>query len=410
MAPVGCSGWHPEHHPGSGVRPESYPPVTSTRKGPCLSRIHLSPPEAGPAERARLLAALDSGWLAPAGPDLAAFEAEVAAVVERRHAVALTSGTAALHLLLLVHGVGPGDDVLVSDLTFAASVNPIRYVGARPVLIDSDPGTWNISPALVADELSARRGRAPKAAILVDLYGQAADHHAIAPLLAEHGVLHLSDAAESLGATYDGRPAASYGVAAALSFNGNKIITTTGGGMVVTDDERVADRVRHLSTQAREPVPHYEHQDVGFNYRLSNLLAAFGRAQLADLDRRVERRRAVFARYEEALGSIEGIAFMPEASTGRSTRWLTCMTIDPVATGCTPEQIRLHLEGLDIEARPTWKPMHLQPVFADCPARLDGTSARLFATGLCLPSGSSLTATEQDRVIEGIQAVLEARA
>ena len=367
-----------------------------------MNRIYLSPPEAGAAERARLLEALDSGWLAPVGPDLTAFEGEVAAVVDRRHGVALTSGTAALHLALVVHGVGPGHDVLVSDLTFAASVNAIRYVGATPVLIDSDPSTWNISPALVAEELDARRARPPKAAIVVDLYGQAADHGAIGPLLAEDGVLHLSDGAESLGSTYEGRPASAYGASAILSFNGNKIITTTGGGMLVTDDAAVADRVRHLSTQAREPAPHYEHTEVGYNYRLSNLLAAFGRAQLADLDRRVAHRRGVFDRYVAALSGVGGITFMPEAATGRSNRWLTCITIDAEVAGFTPTMLREHLEALDIEARPTWKPMHLQPVFQDCPARLDGTSARLYDRGLCLPSGSSLMPTDQDRVIAGV--------
>ena len=367
-----------------------------------MSRIFLSPPEAGPAEREALLSVLDSGWLAPAGPDLAAFEEEMAAVVGRRYAVALSSGTAALHLALVVHGVGAGDTVLVSDLTFAASVNAIRYVGATPVLIDSTASSWNLSPELVAAELSARRADPPKAAILVDLYGQVADHHAIAPMLAEHGVLHLSDAAESLGATYDGRPAAAYGTCAALSFNGNKIITTTGGGMLVTDDPSLADRVRHLATQAREPVPHYEHVEVGYNYRLSNLLAAFGRAQLADLDRRVERRRAIFDRYVALLGHLPGVTFMPEAATGRANRWLTCLTIDATVAGYGPVEVREHLESLDIEARPTWKPMHLQPVFRDCPARLDGTSARLFERGLCLPSGSTLTEADQDRIVEGL--------
>ncbi len=375
-----------------------------------MSRIFLSPPEAGPAERQGVLAAIDSGWLAPAGPDLEAFEQEVAQVVARRYAVALSSGTAALHLALIVHGVGPGDHVLVSDLTFAASVNAIRYVGATPVLIDSDPDTWNISPGLLAEELEARRAAPPAAAILVDLYGQAADHHAIAPHLADHGVLHLSDAAESLGATYDGAPAASFGETAALSFNGNKIITTTGGGMLVTNDAAVAERVRHLSTQARQPLVHYEHVEVGYNYRLSNILAAFGRAQLADLDRRVQCRRAIFDRYVAALGDRAGIGFMPEAATGRTNRWLTCMTIDATVVGCTPDAVREHLETLDIEARPTWKPMHLQPVFAHCPARLDGTSARLFSSGLCLPSGSSLTAPDQDRVIQGILDIMEAHS
>jgi pyridoxal phosphate-dependent aminotransferase EpsN len=375
-----------------------------------LKPILLSPPEAGPAEQAALVEALESGWLTPVGPAITAFEEETAVLVGRRHGVALSSGTAALHLALVVHGVGPGDDVLVSDLTFAASLNAIAYVGATPVLIDSDPATWNISPDLVAEELVARRARPPKAAILVDLYGQAADHDAIGPLLAEHGVLHLSDAAESLGATYRGRPAASYGELAALSFNANKIITTTGGGMLVTDDAAVADRARRLANQAREPVPHYEHTEVGYNYRLSSLLAAFGRAQLADLDRRVHRRRAIFDRYVAALGHLPGLTFMPEAPTGRATRWLTCLTLDPATSSFTPIELREHLEARAIEARPTWKPMHLQPVFKDCPARLDGTSAAIFERGLCLPSGSSLTDADQDRVIAAILELAESRA
>jgi pyridoxal phosphate-dependent aminotransferase EpsN len=375
-----------------------------------VARIFLSPPESGPAERARVLAVLDSGWLAPAGPELAAFEQEVAAVVGRRHAVALSSGTAALHLALVVAGVGPGDEVLVSDFTFAATVNAIAYTGATPVLIDADRATWNLSPELLADELHARRARPPKAAVVVDLYGQPADHERVGPLLAEHGVLHLVDAAESLGASCAGRPAAAWGAAAVLSFNGNKIITTSGGGMVVTDDADTAARVRHLSTQAREPVAHYEHTEVGYNYRLSALLAAVGRAQLLDLDRRVERRRAIFDRYVEALASIEGIGWMPEAPYGRSTRWLSCCTIDAAVAGFEPEELRLHLEALDIEARPTWKPMHLQPVFAGLPARLDGTSAELFRTGLCLPSGSSLSEDDQGRVISGILQLAAQRA
>jgi dTDP-4-amino-4,6-dideoxygalactose transaminase len=367
-----------------------------------LQRIHLSPPDAGAAERAALLAALDSGWLAPAGPDLEAFEAEVAQRVGRRHAVALSSGTAALHLALLAADVGPGDEVLVSDLTFAASVNAIAYVGATPVFIDSDPATWNVSPELMAEELRARRRNPPKAALVVDLYGQVADHPAIGELLAEHGVVHVADAAESLGSTFEGRAGAAYGACAALSFNGNKIITTTGGGMLVTDDEQMARQARHLATQARQPVPHYEHTEVGYNYRLSNLLAGFGRAQLADLDRRVRRRRATFARYEEALGHLPGVTFMPEDRRGTSNRWLTCLLVDPTDAGFGVVELREHLESLDIEARPTWKPMHLQPVFASCPRRLDGTSARIFERGLCLPSGTTMTPADQDRVIQGV--------
>jgi dTDP-4-amino-4,6-dideoxygalactose transaminase len=363
--------------------------------------ILLSPPEAGPAERAALLEAVDSGWLAPVGPALDAFEAAMAATAGRAHGVGVTSGTAALHLALLVHGIGPGDEVLVSTFTFAASVNAIAYTGATPVLIDSEAATWNMAPDLLAEELEARRGRPPKAAVVVDLYGQCADHARIAPLLAEHGVVHVVDAAESLGATCAGRPAGSYGELAVLSFNGNKIITTTGGGMLVTDDEAVARRVRHLATQAREPAPHYEHVEVGYNYRLSNLLAAFGSAQLADLPRRVARRREIFDRYVAGLSGVPGIGFMPEAPYGQANRWLTCITLDD-GCGVTPDDLRRHLDGLQIEARPTWKPMHQQPVFAGCPSRLDGTADELFRTGLCLPSGSGLSHADQDRVIAAI--------
>jgi dTDP-4-amino-4,6-dideoxygalactose transaminase len=291
----------------------------------------------------------------------------------------------------------------VSTFTFAASVNPIRYLGARPVLIDSDVSSWNLSPDLLADELaSAARGRRPAAAVVVDLYGQCADYGRIVPMLSEAGVPLLSDAAEALGATCDGRPAGSFGAAGVLSFNGNKIITTSGGGMLVTDDAEFAARVRHLATQAREPAPHYEHIDVGFNYRLSNLLAALGRSQLGDLERRVATRRRVFARYAAALSAVEGVEMMPEASYGTANRWLTCVTVDPAVAGFSTEDVRVHLEAADIESRPTWKPMHLQPAFRDAPARVDGTSERLFRTGLCLPSGSSLSDADQDRVIERI--------
>jgi dTDP-4-amino-4,6-dideoxygalactose transaminase len=373
-----------------------------------VSRIWLSPPDVTAADRELLLAALDGGWIAPVGPDLDAFEQEAARVCGRQHAVGLSSGTAALHLLLMEAGVGPGDDVLVSTFTFAASVFPIRYVGANPVLIDSDAATWQISPSLLADELDARAraGRPqPRALVAVDLYGQCADYDAIQPLLDEHGIALIGDAAEALGATYRDRPAGSFGLGSALSFNGNKIITTSGGGMLLTDDERVAVHCRKLATQAREPVPYYEHTEIGFNYRLSNLLAALGRGQLADLDRRLERRRAVNLRYREALAGIDAIGFMPEAGYGEPNRWLTCITVDP-ACGRSAEDLRVALEREDIESRPTWKPMHLQPLFAGAPARVDGTSERIFSTGLCLPSGSTLTERDQLRVIELIGAAL----
>jgi len=366
-----------------------------------VTRIYLSPPDVGEPERLALEAAFRSGWVAPVGPDLDAFEAEVAGV-------GLASGTAALHLALKELGVGPGDDVICSTFTFAATANAITYCGAQPVLIDSEASSWNLSPDLLAEELSARAhaGRPPAAVLVVDLYGQCADYDRILPLCAEHGVPVLEDAAESLGASASGRPAGSFGAAAAFSFNGNKIITTSGGGMLVTDDEKMARRARYLATQAREPGAHYEHVEVGYNYRLSNLLAALGRAQLAGLADRVARRRAIHARYREALDGLPGIGFQPVGPGQEPNCWLTCITLDPAVAAATPEHLRRALEAEDIEARPTWKPMHLQPVFAACPARIDGTSEQLFATGLCLPSGSSLSADDHDRVITILQAAL----
>ncbi len=366
-----------------------------------MSRIYLSPPDVGEAERLALDAAIRSGWVAPVGPDLDAFEAEVAAASGRVHGVGLASGTAALHLALKEVGVAPGDDVVVSTFTFAATANAVTYCGATPVLVDSEASTWNLSPDLLAEELDerARSDRRPAAVVVVDLYGQCADYDRLLPMCAEHGIPVIEDAAESLGASCGGRPAGSFGTVAVLSFNGNKIITTSGGGMLVTDDQGVAAHTRHLATQARDPAPHYEHSEIGYNYRLSNLLAALGRAQLAGLPQRVGRRRAIHARYRQGLEGIAGVGFQPAGPGQEPNGWLTCITLDPALAAATPEHLRLALEAEDVEARPTWKPMHLQPVFASCPARVDGTSERLFGTGLCLPSGSSLSELDQDRVI-----------
>jgi len=365
-----------------------------------MTRIYLSPPDVGPTDRQMLDSAFDSGWLAPAGPDLGLFEAEVAAVVGLPHTVALSSGTAALHLALLELGVGRDDDVLVSTFTFAATANAVTYVGARPVFIDSDAVSWNMSPDLLAEELlvRARTGNLPKAVIVVDLYGQCADYGRIEPLCNEYGIPVIEDAAEALGGTHGDRPAGSFGALSVFSFNGNKIITTTGGGMLGTRDRLAAEHVRHLATQARDPSPHYEHSEIGYNYRLSNLLAALGRAQLSDLPRRVARRRELNARYRSALADGP-VGFQPEASYGRSTCWLTCITVDHTLE-VGPNELRLRLEEENIEARPAWKPMHMQPVFRDAARRVDGTSERIFQAGLCLPSGSALTDTDQDRVIE----------
>ncbi len=377
-----------------------------------MSRIHLSPPDVGPAERALLLDAFDSGWIAPLGPHVDAFEREFAAAVGVPHAAALSSGTAALHLALAILGAGRGDEVITSTLTFAATANAICYVGAAPVFVDVSPETWNLDPDLLDEALTlrARRGRQVAAVIAVDLYGQCADYTRIEAICERHGVRLIEDAAEGLGATCGSRQAGAFGDCAAFSFNGNKIITTSGGGMLVSRRRDVVERARHLSAQARQPVAHYEHEEVGYNYRLSNLLAAVGRGQLAGLDAKVERRRAVRAAYQAALAACPGVEFMPEAAYGRSSGWLTCVTIDPARFGADREAVRLFLERRDIESRPVWKPMHLQPVFRQAEVCRGDVAAALFERGLCLPSGSSLTPQDQQRVISSLIQVHAATA
>lgn len=366
----------------------------------------LSPPDVGEEERKLLLEAFDSGWVAPAGPALAAFEEDVAARLGVRAAVALSSGTAALHLALQILGVGRGDTVLVPTLTFAATANPVTYLGATPVFVDCDPGTWTVDPGLVEEELEvrARQGEPPAAVVAVDLYGQCADYDRLAEACAHHGVPLLADAAESLGSTYRGRPAGALGVAAALSFNGNKIVTAGGGGMLVSDDEALVSRARHLATQARRPVPHYEHEDVGYNYRMSNLLAAVGRGQLRSLDAKVAARRATYDAYRRALADVPGVSMMPLAARGTSNCWLSCLTVDAEEFGASRDDVRAHLERHGIEARPTWKPMHRQPVFADHPRRGGAVADDVFGRGLCLPSGSQLTDADRTRVVETLRA------
>jgi len=345
--------------------------------------------------------AVESGWIAPLGPHVDGFEREMAARLEVPYALALSSGTAALHLALEILGVGAGDEVWISTLTFAATANAATYVRATPVFIDSDRASWNMDAGLLAEALddAARRNRLPKAVIVVDLYGQCADYEPLLAACRRHGVFVIEDAAEALGATYHGRPAGSFGDLAILSFNGNKIITTSGGGMLLGHKRDLVDRARYLATQARSPARHYEHEAVGYNYRLSNLLAAVGRAQLADLDRRVAARRATNAAYRQALGDLPGWSFLPEASFGTSTCWLTCALV-----GEKRDRILDVLEGADIEARPVWKPMHMQPVFRS--ARIIGgaVSEQLFAHGLCLPSGSNLAEVDRARVIELVRA------
>ena len=369
-----------------------------------MDRIFLSPPHMSGRERELLLDAFDSNWIAPLGPYVDALESEFATLVGTGQAVALSSGTAALHLSLLMMGVGDGDEVLTSTFTFAATTNAITYVGARPVLIDSDRATWNMDPNLLEDELRdcARRNRLPKAVIVVDLYGQCADYEPIRQICAQYEVPIIEDAAEALGASYDGRSAGTFGVLGVFSFNGNKIITSSGGGMLVCDSDYLATRARFLATQSRDPAPHYQHSQIGYNYRMSNLLAAVGLGQLRVLEDRVAARRANFDFYREALADSPGIDFMPEPQRCRSTRWLTCITIDPGRFGATSEEVRLALENANIESRPTWKPMHLQPAFAACRTRGGEVAEDIFRYGLCLPSGSSLTAEDRLRVVDQI--------
>ncbi|MCK5799700.1 MAG: aminotransferase class I/II-fold pyridoxal phosphate-dependent enzyme [Deltaproteobacteria bacterium] len=369
-------------------------------------KILLSTPHMGSRERELLLDAFDSGWIVPLGPHVDAFEREMAEYIGVGHAAALSSGTAALHLALVILGVEPGDEVWTSSLTFSATCNAIHYTGAEPVLVDSEAQSWNMDPDLLAEALAdaAKDGKLPKAIIPVDLYGQCADYGRIEALCAEYEVALVEDAAEALGATCCDRKAGSFGRIGALSFNGNKMITSGGGGMLISDDAAIVERARFLATQARDPAPHYQHSTIGYNYRLSNILAAIGRGQLTHIEDRVKARRRHFDHYAEGLSDLPGVTFMPEAPWGQANRWLTCLTIDPSHFGADREAVRNYLGDNNIEARPVWKPMHLQPVFSAC-RRIGGdVSERLFQDGLCLPSGSSLTEDEIARVIETFRA------
>jgi dTDP-4-amino-4,6-dideoxygalactose transaminase len=372
-----------------------------------MNRIYFSPPHLDGREKQLMVEALESNWITTLGPQVDAFEREMAAKLGVAHAAAVSSGTAALHLSLVIAGVQPGDEVLCSDFTFAATANAITYCGATPVFIDSSESTWNMDPALLEAELEAcrKRGKMPRAAIVVDLYGQCADYRPILDICKRYEIPVIEDAAEALGATYGGSAAGSMGIMGILSFNGNKIITTSGGGMLLSNNEEFVSRARFLATQARDPAPHYQHSSIGFNYRMSNLLAAVGRGQLENLERKVERRRAINGFYRTALREFPGIAFMPEASYGRSNCWLTCILVDSSVSGITPEIIRRHLEGRNIESRPLWKPMHMQPVFRSCRMVGGAVSERLFGAGLCLPSGSGLSGDDLDRIVSAVKEV-----
>lgn len=369
-----------------------------------MSRIFLSAPDITGRERDLVGEVFDANYVAPAGAMLARFEADMAAYTGIGHAVALASGTAALHLALRLAGIGVGDRVWTSSMTFVGGAAPIRYLGAEPVFFDLDAASWTLDPGLLEEELAraAQAGALPAAIVPTDLYGQACDLDRILEVAGRHGVRVISDSAEALGAFQGGRHAGKGAAMAILSFNGNKLITTSGGGMLLSDDEQLVARARHLATQAREPVTHYEHRELGYNYRLSNVCAAIGVGQLEQVEAKIARRRAIFDRYVDALGR-DGITFMPEPEDRRSTRWLTCLTVPDAATSA---RVQAACEAAEIEVRPLWKPMHLQPVFEGTRFIGPGLCEDLFARGLCLPSGSGMSDAEQDRVIEVVAGAL----
>lgn len=386
-------------------------------------RIFLSPPHMGGEEVHFVQEAFKGNYIAPLGPMVDTFEQEFCEKIGIPYAVAVCSGTAAMHVALRVLGVGPGDEVLASTLTFIGSVTPIIFQDASPVFIDSDYATWNMDPILLDQEIRAcaKLGKLPKAVVPTDLYGQCADLDTILAICKPYGISVISDSAEALGAEYKGRSAGAGARAAVFSFNGNKIITTSGGGMLASDDRELTEKARFLSQQARDPAVHYEHSEIGYNYRMSNILAAIGRGQLRVLDERVERRRRIFEYYKAGLGDLPGVEFMPEVASGKSNRWLTVILITPEVFGANRETVRLALEAENIEARPVWKPMHLQPVFeveasrarkarkarkgeGKYRARVVGgeVAQDLFNRGLCLPSGTAMTDSDLDRVISTI--------
>lgn len=377
------------------------------------SRIWLSSPHLGEDETGFVEEAFRTNWIAPLGPHVDGFERELAIHVGTGHAAAVSSGTAAIHLALLLLGVRPGDTVFCSSLTFVGSCNPILYCGANPVFIDSEPGSWNMSPAALerAFDAALRENRMPRCVILVNLYGQSADMDALLPLCERHGVPVLEDAAESLGALYKGRSSGTFGRIGVYSFNGNKIITTSGGGMLVSQDAALMERARKLATQAREPAAYYEHREIGFNYRMSNVLAGIGRGQLRVLEQRVAQRRRVFEAYRAALEDLLDVTWMPEAEGMRSTRWLSCLVLQGNRVRERRDLVLRSMERHSVEARPVWKPMHLQPLFRDAPffAHAPGqdVSASLFEAGICLPSGSNLTDDQVAQVIGHLRRALQ---
>ncbi|SNC67996.1 pyridoxal phosphate-dependent aminotransferase EpsN [Hymenobacter gelipurpurascens] len=373
-------------------------------------RIFLSPPHLGRHELNYLHKAIEDNWVAPAGPNLDGFERDICEFTGAPHCVALTSGTAAIHLGLRLLGVGPGDEVLCPSFTFVATANPILYLGATPVFVDSEADTWNICPERLREAIEdrMRQGRKPKALILVHLYGMPAKLSEIVALAAEYTIPVLEDAAEALGSRFDGRPLGTFTQVGVFSFNGNKILTTSGGGALVTNDKQWAQRTRFWATQAKDEAPYYQHSDMGYNYRLSNLLAGIGRGQMELLEDRVKKRREIYLWYKNNLQDIPGLILSQTEPTGsRSNRWLTTVLLDPAQTSTTPEELRLHLETHNVESRPLWKPLHLQPLYATAPMYGGPVCEQLFAQGLCLPSGSSLSEADLHRIASAIREAVQ---
>ncbi|WHY61123.1 aminotransferase class I/II-fold pyridoxal phosphate-dependent enzyme [Cytobacillus firmus] len=379
------------------------------------SKIYLSPPHLSGNETKYIQEAIDTNWIAPLGPNLDAFEKEIAQYTGANEAVAVSSGTAAIHLALSLLDVQKGDTVFCSSLTFVASANPILYQGAEPIFIDSEPETWNMSPEALerAFAEAARERKIPKAVIVVNLYGQSPKIDEILAICNRYDVPIIEDAAESLGSSYKGKPSGTFGKYGIFSFNGNKIITTSGGGMLISNDTESLKRARFLATQSRDPAPHYQHSEKGYNYRLSNILAGIGRGQMEVLDERVRARRLIFSQYYQELSHLPGLQFMPELENTFSNRWLTALTIDEQAAGVSSRTLLEALTHENIEARPVWKPLHLQPLFKDVKYyshKVDqSVSDELFLSGICLPSGSNLSEEELTRVTECIKSTMKVK-
>lgn len=375
-------------------------------------RIYLSPPHMSGHEMKYIQEAFDTNWVAPLGPNVDAFEASLAAYCGVNHAAAFSSGTAALHLALIMLDVKPGDEVIVSTFTFAASVNPIVYLGATPVLVDSEPGTWNMDPDLletaIKESIKKDKVHKLKAIIIVHLYGMPAKMDEIMEIAGRYQIPVIEDAAEALGSRYNSKPLGSFGDMSVLSFNGNKILNTSGGGALLSNSKSLIDKARFLATQARDEALHYQHSQIGYNYRMSNILAGLGRGQMEVIQDRVKQRRENFLFYKSRLTSIDGISFLEEPDHHYfSNYWLTTILIDPEKTGTSREVLQKELEKENVETRPLWKPMHKQPVFASCPAYLNGISEQFFNIGLCLPSGSNLSEKDRERIISAVYRVIK---